>query len=284
MKLANRTAVITGASKGLGFAVACAFAREGANLVLIARNPEDLRAAADSISENLLPGQKLAAHAADVTDEQAMRGILDAAAQNSGGIQILVNNAGIYGPIGPVEDNDMKAWRYAFEVNFYGTFNSIRVLMPHFKANNFGRIINLSGGGATKGMPGFSSYACSKAAVVRLTETAALEAAGLNITVNAVAPGALNTRMLDEALAAGAEKTGAQTYQALLKQKESGGSSPANAADLCVFLASQESAQINGRLISAVWDDWRNLAGRAEQLSKKRCVSSQTHYRPRPWI
>lgn len=268
MKLSNRTAVITGASKGLGFAVASAFVREGANLVLTARNSEDLAAAAHSLQAGLSARQKISVHTADVMDEERMKSVLESAIQEYGGIDILVNNAGIYGPIGPIEDNDPAAWRYAFDVNFYGTLNAIRFLMPHFKSRNFGRIINLSGGGATKGMPGFSSYACSKAAVVRLTETVALEADGLNIAVNAVAPGALNTQMLDQALAAGEQKTGSRTYQALLKQKQSGGSSADNAADLCVFLAAQENTKINGRLISAVWDDWRNLPGRADLLQE----------------
>ena len=117
--------------------------------------------------------------------------------------------------------------------------------------------MNLSGGGATSPLPRISAYAASKAAVVRLTETLAEETAGSGIDVNAIAPGALNTRLLDEVLAEGPERVGVGFYERAVKQREQGGSPLTTGADLCVFLLSAASDGITGRLISAVWDPWR---------------------------
>jgi NAD(P)-dependent dehydrogenase (short-subunit alcohol dehydrogenase family) len=135
------------------------------------------------------------------------------------------------------------------------------------KALGGGKIINLSGGGATSPLPSISAYAASKAAVVRFTETLAEELRPHRIDVNAMAPGPLNTRMLDEMLEAGPEAVGAAAHAKALKQKESGGAPIGNGAELCVFLASAESDGITGKLISAVWDPWKVLAARREELA-----------------
>jgi len=127
------------------------------------------------------------------------------------------------------------------------------------KKNKYGKIINLSGGGATAPLPFISAYAASKAAVVRLTETLAGECKDYNIDINAVAPGALNTRLLEEVLSAGPAKVGDDFYARALKQKASGGAPLELGAELCVFLASSQSDGISGRLISAQWDPWRRL-------------------------
>jgi 3-oxoacyl-[acyl-carrier protein] reductase len=131
-----------------------------------------------------------------------------------------------------------------------------------------GKIIVLSGGGATQPMPGFSAYAASKAAVVRLTETLADELRDDHIDVNAIAPGALNTRLLDEVLAAGPDKVGQAFYDRSVKQKAEGGTSLEKGAALCAFLLSPESDGVTGRLLSAVWDPWADLPARRDELAK----------------
>jgi 3-oxoacyl-[acyl-carrier protein] reductase len=123
------------------------------------------------------------------------------------------------------------------------------------KTNKRGKIINLSGGGATAPRPNFSAYGAAKAGVVRLTETLADELMSFNIQVNAIAPGAVNTQMLDEVLAAGVE-AGAE-LSAAERRKHEGGTPPSLAAELAVFLASTYSDSLTGKLISAVHDDWR---------------------------
>jgi NAD(P)-dependent dehydrogenase (short-subunit alcohol dehydrogenase family) len=124
------------------------------------------------------------------------------------------------------------------------------------KSRGAGKIIILSGGGATKPMPNLSAYAVSKAGVVRFAETLALELELFNIDVNTIAPGALNTRLLEEILEAGPEKVGKAFYEQSLKQKTSGGSPMEKGTSLCIFLATEKSNGISGRLISAIWDPW----------------------------
>ena len=114
---------------------------------------------------------------------------------------VLVNNAGVLGPAGPLDDNDWDAWVETVRVNLLGTVAMCRAVLPGMRERGYGKIINLSGGGATAARPNFSAYAASKAAVVRFTETLAGELDGID--VNAIAPGALPTRMLDEVLASG---------------------------------------------------------------------------------
>ncbi|HEX5000045.1 MAG TPA: SDR family oxidoreductase, partial [Terriglobia bacterium] len=130
----------------------------------------------------------------------------------------------------------------------------------------YGKIIQLSGGGATNPLPRISAYAASKAAVVRLAETLAEELRDSHVDVNAIAPGALNTRLLDEVLEAGPAKVGARFYERSLQQKREGGAPLYRGADLAVFLASAASDGITGKLLSAVWDPWERLAEHADEL------------------
>jgi 3-oxoacyl-[acyl-carrier protein] reductase len=167
-----------------------------------------------------------------------------------------------------VEDVDWAEWVYTVEINLLASVNMCRAVLPLLKQQRYGKIIQLSGGGATKPMPRTSAYAASKAAVVRFAETLAEEVRGDGIDVNAIAPGAMNTRMLDEMLAAGPEKIGQAAYASVQKQKHSGGDSPVNAAALALFLASPESDGITAKLISAVWDNWQDFPSNRDELAK----------------
>jgi 3-oxoacyl-[acyl-carrier protein] reductase len=134
------------------------------------------------------------------------------------------------------------------------------------RANGYGKIINLSGGGATAPLPRLSAYAASKAAIVRFTETLALEVKDARIDVNAVAPGALNTRMMDQLIAAGPAKVGAAFFERMRKVADEGGTPLAKGAALCTYLASGDSDGVTGRLLSAVWDPWPTLQSRVADL------------------
>jgi 3-oxoacyl-[acyl-carrier protein] reductase len=142
-----------------------------------------------------------------------------------------------------------------------------RAVIPHFRRQGYGKIINLSGGGATAPLPRISAYACSKAAVVRLTETLAEELRDARVDVNAIAPGPLNTRLLDEVLRAGPDRVGRDFYDRSVKQRDGGGVPLEKGAALAVFLASAAGDGITGRLLSAVWDDWARLPRRREALA-----------------
>jgi NAD(P)-dependent dehydrogenase (short-subunit alcohol dehydrogenase family) len=183
-------------------------------------------------------------------------------------IHILVNNAGVYGPKGRIEDVDWNEWAHAIEVNLFGSVLVARAFLPHFRKNRYGKIIQLSGGGATAPLPFISAYAASKAAIVRFAETLAEEVKEDGIDVNSLAPGALNTRLLDEVLEAGPDKVGKIFYERSLKQKTEGGAPLERGAELSVFLASASSDGITGKLISAVWDPWEQFPDHLEELKK----------------
>jgi NAD(P)-dependent dehydrogenase (short-subunit alcohol dehydrogenase family) len=267
MKLAGRNALITGANQGLGCAIARAYLEAGASVLLCARNAALLKEAQSELEAIAQPGQQVLAQPADVSKADQTEALVQAALDAFGRLDILVNNAGIYGPKGLLEEVDWTEWTQAIEINLYGTILMCRVALPHFKANGYGKIINLSGGGATNPLPRLSAYAASKAAVVRMTETLSEEVQGSGIDVNAVAPGALNTRLLDEVLAAGPEKVGQAFYERMLKLKAEGGTPLEKGAALCVYLASAASDGITGKLISAVWDPWADLAAYRAELN-----------------
>ena len=267
MKLKNRRAIITGASQGFGLAVARAFVMEGADVALCARNAEQLRQAESELASLANGnGARIVTVVADVAKPADVRKLVGAAIEKLGGVEIMVCNAGVYGPKGAIDDVDWEEWTEAIEINLMGTVSCCREILPQFKKQKYGKILLLSGGGATKPMACMSAYAASKAAVVRFGDTLAEEVREFGIDVNSIAPGALNTRLLDEVLAAGPDKIGRKFYEQNLKQKEQGGTPLERGAGLCVYLATSASDGITGKLISAVWDPWEKLHEYREEL------------------
>ena len=173
-------------------------------------------------------------------------------------LHALINVAGVQPPIGAFEQLDPDDWDRNLSINLSGTVNMIRGALPFFKSAEGGKIINFSGGGATSSRPNFSAYAVSKTAVVRLTEILAEELREYNIDVNAVAPGAINTGMLDEIIEAGARA--GDEHERARKRKSEGGDPIERIVDLCRFLISSESNGITGKLLSAIWDDYKSTA------------------------
>jgi 3-oxoacyl-[acyl-carrier protein] reductase len=268
MNLQGRSAIITGANQGLGRAIANHYVNAGANVLLMARGEELLHQVAGELQPLLRhPGQRLLVRKGNVARAEDCQAVVELARRELPNACILVNNAGIYGPMGRLEDVDWNAWVQAIEINLFGTVLMCRAFLPHVRAQKYGKIINLSGGGATAPLPGISAYAAAKAAVVRLTETLAHELRDAQVDVNAIAPGALNTRLLDEVLAAGPDKVGQDFYERSLKQRDSGGAGLDKGAALATYLGSAESDGISGRLFSAVWDDWPRLAQNRDVLA-----------------
>ena len=265
--LEGRVAIITGANQGLGRAIARSYAEAGANLVLCARDEDLLQDARAEIQASARVGQKVVAVAADVSRDVDVSRVVQDALNNFSRVHILVNNAGVYGPKGAIEDINWDEWVNAIRINLLGSVLLCRALVPHFKAQLYGKIIQLSGGGATAPLPLFSAYAASKAAIVRFVETLAEEARSCKIDVNAIAPGALNTRLLDEVLEAGPQRVGQQFYDRALRQKAEGGTPLEKGAELAVFLGSAASDGVTGKLISAVWDNWREFPLRRSELA-----------------
>lgn len=258
MKLKNLNALITGGSQGLGKVIAGHFLREGANVVICARGERDLLATRDEMAKKI-PSQKVAAKTCDVSSESQVNELVAFTLHELGSLDALVLNAGIYGPMGATESVSLDEWKRALDINLYGVLLPSRAVIPHFKKAGRGKIIILSGGGATNPLPNISAYAASKAAVIRLMETLAEELKPFCVEVNAIAPGALATRLVDEVLAAGAEKVGTAFYDKNRQWKENGATPLELGANLAVYLASAQSDGITGKLISAQWDPWEKL-------------------------
>jgi len=258
MKLKNVNALITGGSQGLGKVIAEHFLREGASVCLCSRGEKELLATRDELAKKF-PAQKVLSKTCDVSNEAQVNELVSFALRELGSVHALVLNAGIYGPMGPTELVNLEEWRRAMDINLYGVLLPCRALIPHFKKAGGGKIIVLSGGGATNPLPNISSYAASKAAVVRLAETLAEELRPFHVDVNAIAPGALKTRFVDQVLEAGPEKVGAEFFAKNKKWAEEGAVPLELGAKLAVYLASAESNGITGKLISAQWDPWDAL-------------------------
>ena len=267
MALTGRNAIITGASQGLGKAIAEAYVASGASVLLCARDLPLLSDVRAELTPRLRSGQRIEVVAADVSKVDDVQRLAEAALSMFPQVHVLVNNAGIYGPMGPVEDVDWLQWVRAIEINLMGSVLCCRALLAHFKAHRYGKIVQLSGGGATQPLANISAYAASKAAIVRFAESLALETKDFGIDVNCVAPGALKTRLLDELLANDPDQVGRDFYNRMAKLKEDGSTPLETGAALSVFLGSAASDGITGRLLSAQWDPWQTLPDHAADLA-----------------
>lgn len=257
--LSGRSALITGANQGLGLAIAKAYVQSGASVMLCARDETRLSQARDEVAAQAAHDQRIYAMRADVSSQSDVIALVEATLERLGGLQILVNNAGVYGPMGPIEEIDWAEFTRAMDININGSILPMRAVLPHFKRQRYGKIVQLSGGGATNPLPRITAYAASKAAIVRLAESVAIDVKDFGIDINSIAPGALNTRMMGQLLGAGAEAVGEAFYKRMAAMAD-GGTTPLEVgAALAVFLASADSDGITGRLISAPWDSWRRL-------------------------
>ena len=248
MKLENRVALITGAGRGIGRAIAGAFAAEGAKLALAARTRAELDETARMVENT---GAETLVVLADVTDESDVKAMVEQTLARFQTIDILVNSAGIAGPVGPVQANDVSEWVRTVQVNLIGSFLCCHAVLPVMLGQDRGRIVNLSGAGATNAWRDMSAYCSSKAAVVRLTETMSLELADTNVRVNVLGPGSVHTRMWEEILEGGTAAGNRELRERGELVTTGGGASIDRAAELAVYLASDELGELNGRLISA---------------------------------
>jgi 3-oxoacyl-[acyl-carrier protein] reductase len=259
--LEGKKAVITGGSRGIGKAIAKSFLENGAEVLLVARSKDELTAVAEEFQSlgvvTVLDG--------DVSDQKFAALLEGKIASLWGGFDVLVNAAGLYGPIGLVTEVDPSEWQHALNVNLFGTFLMINVLAPLMQGRGRGVIINFVGGGEGA-YAHFSSYVAAKGGIIRLNETVAAELQPLGIEVNAIAPGAVNTKFLDDIFAAGPEKAGKEAYEKSLKQKESGGVTPEKAANVAVFLASEKAKGLTGKVISAVWDPYEKFSDHLQDI------------------
>jgi NAD(P)-dependent dehydrogenase (short-subunit alcohol dehydrogenase family) len=265
-ELAGRSALVTGASMGLGLAIARAYVNAGANVMVCARDEAALSEAVAELKASARDDQIVTGQVADVSRPEDVAHLVAATLRQFDQLHVLVNNAGVYGPKGLIDEIEWEAWADAIAINLLGSVLMARAVVPHFKAHQYGKVIQLSGGGATAPLPRISAYAASKAGIVRFAETLAEEVREYGIDVNAIAPGALNTRLLEEAIQAGPGRVGADFYERSVRQRAEGGTPLDQGAALAVFLASSRSDGVTGKLISAVWDQWDELPDHLDDL------------------
>jgi NAD(P)-dependent dehydrogenase (short-subunit alcohol dehydrogenase family) len=267
VKLKGRFALITGASQGLGAEIARHYVMNGASVMLCARSVDKLAAEQQSLAPLLAPDARVVTIVADVGEPEQVDRMFERLRAEFPRLDILVNNAGIYGPMGHIEDVDWDDWVDAIKINLLGVVYVSRAAMSLFRAQRYGKIINISGGGAANPMPAITAYAASKAGVVRFTESLALECKNDYIDVNAIAPGALVTNMMEQLLQAGPEKVGQHFFNRMKEIADQGGTPLDVGAALCVFLGSSESDGITGKLIAAQWDRWEDWPKHLNELN-----------------
>lgn len=254
-KIQEKSVLITGAGRGIGKRLAMGFAEAGARVGLLARSQAELDLAKLEIEH---AGGNALRMRADVRDLEQLQAAVDRMRAVFGGVDILVAAAGVPGPIGSILTTKPKAWMEAIEINLIGVVNACRAVLPHMIEKRAGKIIVVAGSGATTSRPNFTAYAASKAAVVRFAECLADEVRDHNVQVNAIMPGAAHSYMTDEILQAGEERAGAKEIEEAEQVSLTGGVSPEKQTQLALFLASERSNHISGKLIH-VNDDWRRF-------------------------
>ena len=256
--LKNELAIITGGGRGIGRAIAMRFASEGCNIVLVSRTISELQDTATFILKAYQV--QVSFYAIDISNELEVKSMVNKVHGIYGKISILVNNAAVIGPIGEVSTIDGKEFMDTLSINVGGTFFCTKAVIPYMKNQINGSIINLSGGGGLSSFPFYDAYSASKSAIVRLTENFALELEKYKINVTAISPGAINTKMFDDQLKVDKELLGKSNWENLQKQVISGGDSTDKASELALFLVCQKDRIFSGRVISAVWDNWEEIA------------------------
>ena len=203
----------------------------------------------------------------DVADWPQVERAADTVAAAWPHVDAVVTCAGLQGELGPALAVDPVKWSATVRANLDGTYYALRAFAPQFAHARRAKIVCLSGGGATKARANFSAYGAAKTAIVRLVENIAEENRGRPFDINAIAPGAINTRLTDEVIRLGPAVVGQAEYDTAVKQKATGGGSLEKALGLVEFLLSEKSDGITGRLFAAPWDPWPELDRHAAVLA-----------------
>lgn len=242
----SKTAIITGGSKGIGFRIAQILAKRKYNIVICSRNLQEVNKAKRDIESY---GVKCLAYKIDISDYNQCKFLVRNTLKHFSKIDVLVNNAGIQGPVDKLWKNNIKEWEKTIKINLLGTFYMLSLVVPYMLKQKFGRIINLSGGGAAYARPLFSAYSCSKTAILRLTENLAEELKGENIFVFALAPGATWTEMTKEAVKKSISINDKKNINELKMIQASGGASYDEHEKIISYLLSKNSNKLSGRLL-----------------------------------
>jgi 3-oxoacyl-[acyl-carrier protein] reductase len=251
----GKSVLVTGAGRGIGKRLAMGFALAGAKVGLLARTEAELDLTKLEIEQAGGVAIKLRG---DVRQPDEIANAVTRIVDKFGHLHVLIAAAGVPGPIGPLLSGAAKTWNDAIETNLIGTVNSCRAALPPMIEHRCGKIIAIAGNGGAAARPNFSAYAASKAAVVRFTECLAEEMSDHNVQVNCILPGGAYTSMTDEILQAGEDKAGRKEIEEAEQIRVTGGIAPDRQIQLALFLASERSNHISGKLIY-VTDDWKRF-------------------------
>jgi short-subunit dehydrogenase len=253
--MVNKTILITGANRGLGLMLAITFIKKNYSTILCSKNFKNFNKEIKKYKN--LDTSKIHYINSDISRYKDILKIKNYLKNKIQKIDVLINNAALIGPIGEFEKNNHKDLVKTIETNLYGSINMIKIILPFLKKSKKGKIIQISGGGASGPFPHFSAYAISKVAIVRFVETISIELKKYNIDANCVAPGNLKTNIQRNVIKAGKKAVGNEYYKKINKMMNNKKDDFSKPIKLIEFLISDKSDGITGKLISAVWDNWK---------------------------
>jgi NAD(P)-dependent dehydrogenase (short-subunit alcohol dehydrogenase family) len=259
--LVGKVAIVTGGGRGLGKAFALALAERGAKVALTARSADQVEQTVTTITER---GGQAIGLAGDVTDPDAVSELVGKAESEFGPVDLLINNAGVATPIGPVARTDADDWWRAIEINLRGPFLYTRAVIRPMMTRKQGRIINVASGAGTMTIPFLSSYCTSKAALIRFTDILAAEVKDAGISVFAIEPGTVRTTMAEGVLQSEEGKKWLPWFERIFEAGQD--VPPDHAVQLVLFLASGKADALSGRFID-VREDIPALVESAEKIA-----------------
>jgi NAD(P)-dependent dehydrogenase (short-subunit alcohol dehydrogenase family) len=262
----DQVALITGGGRGLGLAFAQALAQAGATVAIVARSEKQLGEAAKSIEK---AGGRALPFVADVTDRPAIERVVTEVEQRLGHIDLLINSAGVLRALGPIAKIDPDDWWREIEINVRGTFLAVRTVLPGMLTRGHGRIINLASVGGLQALPASSAYCLSKAAVIRFTESLALDHGAQGVRTFAVHPGNVRTAMLNYVAESDEVKQRAPIVQGWVQQMyQAGDDTPIErSVALMLVLAAGRADALSGRYIDAD-DDFDAMLQQVEVIER----------------
>jgi NAD(P)-dependent dehydrogenase (short-subunit alcohol dehydrogenase family) len=258
--LAGQVALVTGGGRGIGRAIASSLAQAGAAVAVLARSVDQLAEAVDDIAAS---GGRALACPADVTNQAAVEAAVAQVGQTLGPVDLLVNNAGVGGPIGPLSESDPDLWWRCVEVNLRGPLLCSRAVLPGMLARRRGRIVNIASGAGTRAIPYLSAYVTSKASLIRLTENLTAEVDEFGVRVFALQPGTVRTAMAESVLNSAEARQRMPWFAEMFEKGQD--VPPELAGRLVVLLASGQADALSGRFLAVEWDV-EGLVRRADEI------------------